>query len=50
MNRQQRLGIEQQRAYDEHRMLENMNNRQMERDAMPVLTPEEIRVLNTLGL
>ena len=49
MNRQQRLGIEQQRAYDEHRFIENMDNRQMERDAMPVLTPGEIRVLNTLG-
>jgi hypothetical protein len=49
MNRQQQLSIEQQRAHDEHKLIEKMNDRQMERDAMPVMTPEELRILNTLG-
>ncbi len=49
MNRQQQLSIEQQRANDEHKFIENMNDRQMVRDSMPVLTPEEIRKLKTLG-
>ncbi len=49
MNRQQQLSIEQQRANDEHKFIENMNDRQMVRDSMPVLTPEELRKLNTLG-
>ena len=49
MNRQQELSIELQRANDEHTLIENMNDRQMERDAMPSMNSEDIRILNTLG-
>ncbi len=47
--RQQELGIERQRAYDEHQRLEKMNDRDMARDAMPDLSQKEIDQLNTLG-
>ncbi len=46
--RQQELGIERQRAYDEHQRLEKMNDRDMARDAMPDLSQKEIDQLNTL--
>ncbi len=47
--RQQQLGIERQRAYDEHQRLEKMNDRDMVRDAMPDLSRKEIDQLKTLG-
>ncbi|MFP7756372.1 hypothetical protein ACLG6S_17280 [Thermodesulfobacteriota bacterium B35] len=43
--RQQELGIERQRAYDEHEWLE----KQKVRDAVPELTREQIDTLNKLG-
>ena len=46
--RQQELGLERQRAYDEHQRLEKMNDRDMARDAMPDLSQKEIDQLNTL--
>ncbi len=47
--RQQELGIQQQRAYDEHKWLENQEKRDAAKDAMPNLTKEQIDTLNKLG-
>ena len=46
--RQQELGIQRQRAYDEHKWMENQEKRDMVRDAMPNLTKEQIETLNKL--
>ncbi len=47
--RQQKLGIERQRAYDEHKWLKDRRNHDMVHDALPDLTPQQIRDLNKLG-
>ena len=47
--RQQELAIEQQRAMDEHRWTEQQEDRDMARDAMPDLSPQQIHDLQTLG-
>ena len=47
--RQMELGIEQQRALDEHERIKHLNDRDMARDALPDLSPQEIQDLNKLG-
>ncbi len=47
--RQQELSIKQQRAYDEHKWLQKKEDSNMVNDALPNLTPEQIKALNTLG-
>lgn len=53
MNRQQRLGIEQQRAADEHSLIEHMNDtydqQYYDQQYLPQLSPEEVEALNRLG-
>jgi len=47
--RQQEIGIQQQRAYDEHKWLENQNQKDMVKDAMPTLSKEELETLKKLS-
>ncbi len=47
--RQQEMTIEEQRAMDEHKRRELLDNQDMAREAMPDLSQEEINNLNRLG-
>jgi hypothetical protein len=47
--RQQEISIQQQRAHDEHKWLENQDKKDMVKDAMPTLTKEQLENLNKLG-
>ena len=47
--RQQEMGIEQERAMEEYRRNERLEERDMVRDAMPELTPQQIHDLRNLG-
>ncbi|HEB51375.1 MAG TPA: hypothetical protein ENI89_12290 [Desulfobulbus sp.] len=49
MQRQQELGIEQQRAHDEHTRLERQEQKDMIQNALPRLDREQIDNLNKLG-
>lgn len=46
---QQELVIEEERAIDEHKRTEQLNNRDMIQDAMPDLNQQQIDNLNRLG-
>ena len=46
---QQEMAIEQERAMDEHKRIEQMEESDMARDAMPDLSPQQLRDLNKLG-
>ncbi len=46
---EQEMAIEQERAMDEHKRMEQMEESDMARDAMPDLSPQQLRDLNKLG-